>query len=136
MIILGIDYGTKNIGLAVSDETELVAGALPILPNYGDERAVADVVMLIIKQRVGSILLGVPMRRDSEGNELESEMTKKIKSFGKKLAELSGLPVKHWDESFSSASVEKNLRGKKRKASDSLVAEKLLQEFLNYQRGF
>ena len=160
MIILGIDFGTKNIGLAVSDETALVAGALPILQNYGLERAVMDVAGICRQRRVERILLGVPMRannplnlqnddisaadaaagQNSAGNvnsekaSTDSKMALEIKQFGEKLAELSGISVVHWDESYSSSMVESKLRGKARKASDSLVAQMLLQQYLDHLR--
>lgn len=128
MIILAIDYGTKNIGLAVSDETGLVAGVLPILHNSGDVKALNDLVDIVKVQKADSILLGVPMMAN------ESPMARNIRLFGEKLRDLTGLPVKLWDESFSSQSVEKNLRGKAKKRSDSLSAQLILQEYLDYLR--
>ena len=136
MVILSIDYGTKNIGLAVSDETEFISAPLPIHINYGDERAALELAETIKKQRVEKIVLGLPMKKDEQGLEIETQMTKQIKKFAELLAQASGLQPMFWDESFSSSSVESKLRGKKIKASDSIVAAKLLQEYLDYQREF
>lgn len=128
MVILGIDYGTKNIGLAISDETGLVTGALPILHNSGDEKAINDLIEIIFSHKAEAVLIGAPMR------ETESEMFLKIKKFATILEEKVGLPVRLWDESYSSQTVERNLRGKRRKKSDSLAAQLLLQEYLDYLR--
>ena len=129
MITLGIDYGTKNIGLAISDETGFVAGVLPILPNYahnGDARAVTEICALCKRSRVEQILLGSPLQNPN------SPMFHEIAKFGAALAEQSALPLKYWDESFSSKTVEASLRGKQRKQSDSLAAQMLLQEYLDF----
>lgn len=128
MIILGIDYGTKNIGLAISDETGLVAGVLPILHNNDDEKAINNLLEIIFSHKVAAVLMGAPMR------ERETDMFIKIKEFAAKLEARSGLSVKLWDESYSSQTVERNLRGKRRKKSDSLAAQLLLQEYLDYLR--
>lgn len=128
MIILGIDYGTKNIGLAISDETALIAGILPLLHNSKDGKALDDIAEICESYKVEAILLGAPMR------EHKSQIFEHIEKFGDKLAERTGITVKLWDESFSSQTVEKNLRGKKKKRSDSLAAQLLLQEYLDYLR--
>lgn len=128
MIILGIDYGTKNIGLALSDETELVTVALPIHINRGAERTLTELDELIRAKKVGKILLGVPMTSN------ETAMAKTIKEFGAQLKAVSGLEVVLWDESYSSSNIEKQMRGKIRKKSDSIVAAALLQEYLDFLR--
>jgi putative Holliday junction resolvase len=128
MVILAIDYGTKNIGLAISDETGLVAGTLPILHNSGDAKALNDLADIVMAHKINSILLGVPMQAN------ESKMARNIRTFGEKLQTLTELPVKCWDESFSSQTVEKTLRGKAKKRSDSMAAQLLLQEYLDFLR--
>lgn len=126
MTILGIDYGKKNIGLAISDEMATFAGALPILNNVNDERSIESIIEIINKSKVDQILLGLPMQNT------ESEICKHIKNFGKNLEEKSNKKVIFWDESYSSKIIQKNLRGKRKKQSDSFSAELILQEYLDY----
>jgi len=129
MVILGIDYGTKNVGLAASDETELVAGTLPLLRWSGEPAArkklLAELAKVVQERKVARIVLGVP-------GIVENKIVKEIRKFGADLESDLGLPVVYWDESFSSQTVERDLRGKKRKESDSLAAQLLLQEYLDF----
>lgn len=132
MVILGIDYGTRNVGLAISDETELVAAALPLLHWTAEkpgarERLFADIAGVVEERKITKIVLGIP-------GIIENQIFKEIKKFGFELEKQLGLVVVYWDESFSSQRVERELRGKKRKSSDSLAAQLLLQEYLDFLR--
>ena len=124
MKFLGIDFGTKNIGLAVSDEDGRFAIDIPLVKNNDK---VIDLINSHIKDNnIKGIVIGMP------GLDKENEITLKIKRFALKLGSITGIKIDYWDESFTSQRVESGLRGKKRKTSDSKAARIILQEFLDF----
>lgn len=124
MKFLGIDYGTKNIGLAVSDDNGQFAIDIPVMKN--SEKVFEGLKQIIKDKKIEGIVMGLP------GLERDNEITLKIRKFGIELESLSGIEVRYWDESYSSINAEKGLRGKKRKNSDSRAARMILQEFLDF----
>ena len=132
MKTLGIDYGTKNIGLAVSDEDEIIAGRYTNLLNHSDNRASQELVELIEMQNIGKVLLGFPFSYNHDETR-ENDVQKRIRRLKTYLEKHAKVVVVLWDESFSSSIVEKDMRGKARKASDSEAARLILQEYLDNQ---
>ncbi len=138
---LGIDYGEKRIGLAISDESQTFARELGI---FSPKEFWEQVDKLVSDQDVSLIVLGWPLNMSGQ----ESEKTREVKSFRKKLLDklsaeggsASGgkveskteLPVEIIDERLSSQMAE-NLPGG-RKNVDSLAAQILLQNYLDKQK--
>ncbi len=122
MKILGIDYGEKRIGLAISDESQTFARELGILsPKEFWEK----IRLLIADEEVGEIVLGWPLNMDGE----ETKKTEEVKSFKVNLESETGLPVRTIDERLSSVMAAKLPGGKK--DVDSLAAQILLQNYLD-----
>lgn len=121
MKILGIDYGTKRIGLAISDETKTLARELSIVPP---NKIFNEIINLHTQDPLEAIVLGYPL---SVRGDL-TEKTKEVLAFQKKLETKTGLPVHLADERFSSAMAQ-NLPGG-RQAVDSLAAQIILQNYL------
>lgn len=130
MIILGIDYGSKKVGLAYSDETELIAAPLPTLFIKTDADAINGLKSLVLKTKFAKIVLGVP----SGWQNVDSPQTEKVKKFAELLRQELLMDVEYWDESYSTQRAEAGARGRKRANSDSEAARIILQEFLDYQR--
>ncbi len=96
MKYLGLDYGTKRIGVATSDDTGSLA--FPLTVVEAGPGALARVVDLVKESGVGEIVLGES--RDFKGG--ANEVMEDIEQFKKDLAELSGLPVTYEREFFTS----------------------------------
>lgn len=123
--ILGIDYGEKRIGLAVSDESLTLARELEILsPNEFWKQ----ILNLIAEHNLNLIVLGWPLNMSGE----QTEKTKEVEKFKLKLEAKTGLKVEVMDERLSSQMAE-NLPGG-RKNVDSLAAQIILQNYLDKNR--
>lgn len=136
---LGIDHGSKRIGLAVGDTASGLATPLKKLESSGT--AVGDAAQLkpiIEDYEIDILVVGLPFNMDgSEGGQ-----AKLAREYGAVLARELGLPVEFWDERLSSAAADtllderEELTVKKRKARrDALAAQTILQGFLDHQRA-
>lgn len=94
---IGIDYGTKNIGLAVSDDNGTVA--FPLTTIDAGRGAISAVAALIKEKGAGAIVMGESRNFSGEKNEIMED----IEQFKKDIGELSGLPVHYEREFFTSA---------------------------------
>jgi len=128
---LSIDHGTKKIGLAFSDELELLASPFAVWPMEG-EPTLAKLVKLAKAEGVQGLLVGLPRHKDGA----ESSTAPLARSFGEELAARTGLPLRFLDEHLTSMEAERLLaqRGvkpKDRKAKlDAAAAAVLLQEWI------
>lgn len=132
--ILGIDYGTKRIGVAMADLETRIATPLTMLEGSGDVTKDAAMVNdLAVREDSQVFVVGLPLNMDgSEG--AQAALTRK---FAAALERLSKQPVHHQDERLSSFAAEQVLDStgfgaKKRKAlSDQIAAQKILQAYLD-----
>ncbi len=134
--VLGIDYGERRVGLALSDETATIASPLPTLKRRKGKRPpVAPVARLAEEHDVEAIVIGLPLTLEGE----ESDWTREIRSFGEKLAERTGCPVIFQDERMTSVRAERAVRslglGKEKREEkgriDAAAAVLILQSHLN-----
>ena len=133
---LGIDHGSKRIGLAVSDPGATLASPLTTIAassNLSDE--IASVLSYAKDYDIDAFVVGLPLNMDdTEGNQ-----AKTVRRFGTELERISGKPVHYWDERLSSHAAEElllpaELTRKKHKARlDRVAALVILQGFLNAQ---
>jgi len=131
---LGIDHGSKRIGLAVSDPGATLASPLATIPASGDlTDEIASVLSYAKDYEIDAFVIGLPLNMDdTEGNQ-----AKTVRRFGTELARVSGKPVHYWDERLSSHAAEDLLRPaeltrKKHKARlDRVAALVILQGFLD-----
>jgi len=122
MRILGIDYGEKRIGLALSDESKTLAREISILsPKFFFK----GIKQLIKDNQISRIILGWPLNMKGE----ETKKTEEVKRFKLKVERLTGLSVDIMDERLSSQ-MTKNLPGGDCD-KDSLAAQIILQNYLN-----
>jgi len=133
MRILGLDYGEKRIGVAVSDELGLTAQGLLVLERKNRRTDLATLRRLVEEYRVDKIVVGYPVRMDgTKGIQCE-----KVDRFARLLAEAFGLPVLLQDEFMTTKEAEEILRAagtgrKKMKAAvDRLAAVLILKSYLD-----
>jgi len=127
MRILGVDHGRKRIGLAISDETGVVA--TPV----GYVTSVAELLRVATERGAGRIVVGLPKRLDGTA----SEQTEHTQKFLETLRVTTKLPVESWDERLTSRQAERVLiegnvrRRDRREKIDQLAAQILLQSYLD-----
>ena len=133
MRILGIDYGEKRIGLAVSDELEFLARGIATVQSRGTVRDLEEIGRYVGEYAVERIVVGYPLRLDgSRGIQCE-----KVEAFMERLRSAFPVPVVPWDETLSTKEAEASLlrrgmgRKKRRKMVDSTAATLILQGYLD-----
>ncbi|MEZ5331759.1 MAG: Holliday junction resolvase RuvX [Thermoanaerobaculia bacterium] len=92
---LGIDFGERRIGVAISDEEGRVATPLTTLERSSDRQAVRHLTRLAREEGVGRLVVGEPLRLDGE----PGDAAQRVRGFAEKLAAASGLPTTLVDES-------------------------------------
>jgi putative pre-16S rRNA nuclease len=134
--ILGIDYGERRIGLAVSDPTGTIAQPLPpILRRRGKRPPIQSILERISDYDVERVVVGLPLTLEG----VDSEWTTEVRSFADRLAQRSGRPVSLLDERMTSVMAERTVRslGLKRRERerkdrvDTTAAIIILQLFLS-----
>jgi putative Holliday junction resolvase len=123
--ILGVDLGSKRIGLAISDEAGAIAFPAGILESRGRKRDIASLALLIVEKEVGRAVVGLPIHMDGRrGPEAEKALR-----FADALHDASGIPVDTIDERWTSREAERLLqpapqkRGTKRRKQTRLGPE-------------
>lgn len=139
--LLGIDLGTKTIGLAISDVMRMVASPVETLAKGKFSKDVLKIKALIDKEEVGGIVLGLPVEMDGT----QGKRAQATKAFASNLSREIDLPILLWDERLSTVAVERVLIGeadmtRKRRAEvvDRAAAAFILQgvlEALEHQNG-
>ena len=104
--LLGIDYGLKRVGLALSDPLGMFASSLDTLPNDSAKKLMALLQDVIKTHDVEMIILGLPVRSTGE----LGDAAERVQKFGTQLAEATGLPVLYEDERFTSVIAQQVLR--------------------------
>jgi putative Holliday junction resolvase len=135
--VLGLDVGTKTIGMAVSDITRTVATAVRTLRRRKFSQDVLELLALIEERKVAGIVVGLPVNLDgTEGPRAQS-----CRAFAKNLAGRTELPVALWDERMSTMAAERVLleadtsRKRRAKVIDAVAAAYILQGALDRLRS-
>ena len=129
--LLGLDFGDKTIGIAVSDKTKTIATPIMTLKRESILKDFDNLVAITNEYEVGGVVLGLPLSLD--GN--ENERTKKVRFFAEELNKK--IKVTFYDERFSTDVIYKELRKNKislnkiKKKIDQLSASYILQGFLD-----
>jgi putative holliday junction resolvase len=131
--ILGLDFGTRRVGAAVSDPGREMAFPLEVYELRGSEPDARHYRELVLENDVERIVVGLPLHTSGR----ESELALRARKFGNWLASVTALPVVYHDERYTTIEAERNLLGagltsKKRKAlRDKLAAQIMLQGYLD-----
>lgn len=106
--VLGVDYGERRIGLALSDPTRTIASPYGTLVRRPGKRPPwADLERLVQDQEVAEIVVGLPLALSGD----ETDWTAEVRDFAERLRERTGLPVSFIDERLSSVQAERAVRG-------------------------
>ncbi len=133
MKILGLDPGSRRVGVAVSDDLGMTASGLTTLTWTNFEKLLNGIQDLCRQYKVEKIVVGLPMRMDGT---LGPE-AKKVLTLVEALKEKLKLEVVTWDERFSTVAVERVLieadlsRKKRKKVRDKVAATYILQGYLD-----
>lgn len=131
--LLGLDYGQKRVGIAVSTYEQNIASPLENYTRVNDGVDASALRQIADEYRIVGIVVGLPVHMSGD----EGGQAHQARQFGAWVARETGLPVAFWDERFTSAIAEAELlsagmTSKQRKARrDKLAAMYLLQSFLD-----
>ena len=130
---LGIDYGTKRIGLAIGDDIARIASPVAMVAARGSMVDHAKAVLAEAQEyELDAFVVGLPVNMDDS----EGAQAKLTRQFGEILAKASGKPVHFFDERLSSHAARELLhpaelsRGKRKARLDAVAAQVILQSFL------
>ncbi|NBD73908.1 methionine--tRNA ligase subunit beta [Patescibacteria group bacterium] len=134
--VLGIDYGTKKVGVALTDERGSMAFPHSILSNSED--LLGALIELARGERVTQLVMGEPKERSGEANAVTAE----ARAFGARLRDVTGLPLTFVDEHYSTSAAlrqrdtnEKSRKHKDRRALDASAAALILESYLARSRA-
>ena len=134
--ILGIDYGERRVGLALSDPTATIASPLPTMKRRKGKRPpVAPVARLADEHGVSEIVIGLPLTLEGD----DSAWTAEVREYGDSLGERTGLPVAFQDERMTSVRAERAVRSlglskekrEEKERVDAAAAVLILQAYLD-----
>ncbi len=129
---LGIDFGSKRVGLALSDRLNLIASPYRTLDYVSEKELIAQLKSIVYENNIEIVVLGLPINMKGE----DTIQTKKVRNFKKLLSGL-GLPVIYEDERLSSISAKNSLvlqnikTGHHKGAIDRTAAAIILQQYLD-----
>ncbi|MBP9690975.1 pre-16S rRNA-processing nuclease YqgF [Candidatus Woesebacteria bacterium] len=123
MKYMGIDYGTKRVGIAISDEDASFAFPKAILGS--GNKLIEEIVAIATREQVAAIIIGESIA----SNEVENTVAQKVQAFKAKLAVAAGLPIFFQREDFSS--VEAHRYQTTAGNRDDSAAAVILQRFLD-----
>jgi putative Holliday junction resolvase len=139
MRILGLDFGSRTVGVAVSDGLLLTAQGVETIERKDENKlrkTAARIEELVKEYEITTIVMGLPKNM----NNTEGERVEKTKAFGEMLERRTGLPVVYWDERLTTVAAEQVLmesgvRRENRKAViDKIAACFILQGYLDHIR--
>lgn len=131
--LMGLDLGSKTIGIATSDLTRQIATPTEVIARTRFTADANRLMAIAARENIGLIVLGLPVNMDgSEGPRAQS-----ARSFARNFARLSPIPIVFWDERLSTAAVERMLieadasRARRDQVVDKLAAAWILQAALD-----
>jgi putative pre-16S rRNA nuclease len=132
--LMGLDVGTKTIGLALSDTRRIIATPLETIGRRRFRDDMARLFALIDAHGVGGLVIGLPLTLAGG----DGPRTQSVRQFARNLVAMRDLPVAFWDERLSTAAVEREMIAadmtRKRRAEiiDRVAAAYILQGFLDF----
>jgi putative holliday junction resolvase len=135
--LMGLDVGTKTIGLALSDTRRVIATPLETIRRHHFREDMAQLFALIDTHRVGGLVIGLPLTLAGS----DGPRTQSVRQFARNLIAMRDLPVAFWDERLSTAAVTRemiaaDLTRKRRGAIvDRVAAAYILQGCLDFLTG-
>ena len=130
---MGIDYGDKRIGIALSDPLCVICSPFEVFKNISEKSSLEHIDKIIKDYNVDEVAMGLPLNMDGS----EGERALIHKEFGQKIADFSNVKVHFIDERLTSAEAEEILissgvrREKRKELIDKISAQIILQTFIN-----
>ena len=140
MRIMGLDFGSKTVGVAVSDSLLITAQGLEIIRREREDklrRTLARIEELILEYEAEEIVLGLPKNMNATAG-VRAELTEE---FREKLERRTGLPVVMWDERLTTVAADKAMmeagirRENRKEYVDEIAAVLILQGFLDMRKN-
>ena len=131
--LMGLDLGTKTIGIATSDLTRQIATPVTTITRTKFTPDATELLRIATHENVGVLVLGLPINMDGT----EGPRAQATRAFARNLAKLTSLPIVFWDERLSTAAIERMLieadtsRSRRDKVIDKLAAAWILQAALD-----
>ena len=129
---LGIDFGEKRVGLALSDRLNLIASLYKTLQYISENDLISEIKKIVIDKEIEVFVIGLPLNMKGE----DSDQTKKVRRF-KNLLSILELPIVYEDERFSSIIAKNSLvlqnvkTGHNKSEIDRTAAAIILQQYLD-----
>lgn len=133
MRYLGLDLGSKTLGLSISDKTAFIASEYKTLRYTSTEDLIKELIKVIEVEKIGALVLGLPLNL----NGTESDRCKITNTFKEKLEAIINIPIYFQDERLTTVeanrilSENKTTRNKRKKVVDKIAAVLILQTFLD-----
>ena len=125
-ILVGLDLGTKTLGVAVSDRLKIIASPLLTIQRKGTKKDILKLQEILKEYEIGGFILGLPLSLDNS----ENKQTQLVRNFNSEINKFFNLPSILWDERFSSDVIFKELR--KANMSKTKIKNKLDQQSASY----
>lgn len=133
MKLMGIDYGRRRIGVAVSDDDGMLARSVGVIDRKSHPNAVDELIRIISEETPGALIFGLPLGGDDE----ETAMSAEVRGFAAAIGRRVPQPIHFIDESFTSKKAAELMMYRKKKArkdkslSDKIAACLILQEYID-----
>jgi len=118
-ILVGLDVGFKNIGIAVSDRSLTIATPIKTVNRKGTRKDLLKIKEFLNDYEIGGFVIGLPLSLDNS----ENDQTKKVREFSKELKLFFSNPYDFWDERYSSDIIFKEMR--KSELSSTKIKKKI-----------
>ncbi|MDR1025781.1 MAG: Holliday junction resolvase RuvX [Lactobacillus sp.] len=132
--IMGFDYGSKRLGVAVSDLLRMIGSSYKTINRTNMKADIAEIKKIVEEKEIGGIVYGLPLQMNGE----EGDVAKEVRKFADEVAKHVNLPFFFWDERLSSSAMERFLikevdmnRKRRKEVLDSSAASFILQGFLD-----
>ena len=140
MRIMGLDFGAKTVGVAVSDPLGLTAQGIEVIRRKSENKlrqTYARIEELAVEYEVERFVVGLPRNMDAT----EGERAEKSREFGENLQRRTGIAVEMWDERLSTVSADRILeeagvrRENRKEHIDAIAASFILQNYMDYLKN-
>jgi putative holliday junction resolvase len=130
--LLGVDFGTVRVGLAVCDTERIIASPLLTYERRNQTMDAEYFRKLIEAEQIAGLVVGLPVHMSGD----EGQKAREARAFGDWLAQVTKLPLVYWDERFTTKAAESHLRAaglthrRRKDRRDKVAAQILLQAYL------
>lgn len=133
---MALDLGEKRIGVALSDETRLIARSYTVIERTSRDADYEQIAAIVSEEDVGFLVVGLPVQLDGE----EGQIAAWVRDYARELAGRLGIGYTFWDESFTTQQASASMRARGTRAReqrgwiDAVAAAFILQDYLDARR--